>query len=528
MLQRPGPIPPIQPPAGQAHKTAISWNPAYLSETVDKVEALLIERQASVFICDNQLVRPVSRKVLGASIWHAQGEEVEQHTTAWELEPLTPGALAVQVNKFAYFFNDDKASKAVDMPKAVMAGLMSPDLSATKLPMLRGVSSVPYLYADGAISAPGYDAELQIYFDTYDLYFDAWPVEPTFEDCQQSIQYLKWFVREFPFSGPVDRSVALLGFLSAAARISIFTCPMIGFTAPIRGSGKSLLTDMISIAATGAKAPIINYGSNQDEFEKRIDGTLLAGSPLISIDNVEAPLRSSTLNSYLTGADVKIRLFLSQRFRRAVPSIMFFVNGNNLSVADDLDRRMLMSKIDPRVERPELEPHSFNPIQLCRAHRDDIVRCIFTILRGYIVAGNPLGSKYTLGSFEEWSEHVLAPLLWAADGDPEIGNPLDSIETIRSENPTISFELEFKRTWYEHFKDRPVQVSELLLPDFKDRPIFRALKDLTNSRGNEISTQSIGKQLRKIKDRAHEGYRLVQFDKKDSTIRWRVIHEGEK
>ena len=55
----------------------------------------------------------------------------------------------------------------------------------------------------------------------------------------------------FPFVAQVDRSVALSGILTALDRRSMATAPLHAFTAPVAGTGKSLLVDIIAMLATG-------------------------------------------------------------------------------------------------------------------------------------------------------------------------------------------------------------------------------------------------------------------------------------
>jgi hypothetical protein len=47
------------------------------------------------------------------------------------------------------------------------------------------------------------------------------------------------------------------------------TAPLIGFTAPAAGTGKSLLVDVMSVLATGRLMPVLSQGKNEEEFEKR-------------------------------------------------------------------------------------------------------------------------------------------------------------------------------------------------------------------------------------------------------------------
>src|SRR5262249_28594507 len=72
-----------------------------------------------------------------------------------------------------------------------------------------------------------------------------------------------------------DRAVALAGMLTVLDRRSMATAPLIAFTAPAAGTGKSLLVDLMSVLATGRLMPVLSQG-RKEEFEKRLGASLLA------------------------------------------------------------------------------------------------------------------------------------------------------------------------------------------------------------------------------------------------------------
>ena len=92
----------------------------------------------------------------------------------------------------------------------------------------------------------------------------------------------------FPFLNiyaVLRRKIALSAFLTACIRRSLPSAPMHAFTSPVPGSGKSMLVDLASIIATGEIAAVISQGKTDEEFEKRLGACLLAGDPIIAIDN---------------------------------------------------------------------------------------------------------------------------------------------------------------------------------------------------------------------------------------------------
>jgi hypothetical protein len=88
---------------------------------------------------------------------------------------------------------------------------------------------------------------------------------------------------------------------------------------------------------------------------------------------------------------------------------MFFATGNNLRIAGDMTRRVLLCSIDSGEERPELRAFTFNPLQMAKDNRPKYLAAALTILRAYIVAGKPVKLR-PLASFEQWSGgHCYGP-----------------------------------------------------------------------------------------------------------------------
>jgi hypothetical protein len=135
-----------------------------------------------------------------------------------------------------------------------------------------------------------------------------------------------------------DRAVALAGMLTVLDRRSMATAPLIAFTAPAAGTGKSLLVDLMSVLATGRLMPVLSQAKNEEEFEKRLGASLLASDACISIDNCEAPLSGALLCQALTQGELNIRLLGYSRNIRTAMNASIFATGNNLTIVGDLTR----------------------------------------------------------------------------------------------------------------------------------------------------------------------------------------------
>ena len=139
------------------------------------------------------------------------------------------------------------------------------------LPVLTGLLNAPTLRADGSILAgPGYDAATGLLIEPAVGGFQPIPASPTLEDARAALGILLELIAEFPFVSPVDRAVALSGILTAVIRRSLPTAPLHAFDAPVAGSGKSKLVDIITMVASGREAAVIAQGKTEEELEKRL------------------------------------------------------------------------------------------------------------------------------------------------------------------------------------------------------------------------------------------------------------------
>src|SRR5262249_54069195 len=155
--------------------------------------------------------------------------------------------------------------------------------------------------------------------------------DPTKEEAEAALRYLERPIREFPFVTDVDYSVALSAILTAFDRRAMASAPLHAFTAPMAGTGKTLLVDVTCLLTTGQLAPVISQGRSEEELEKRLGAALISGDTLISIDNCDHDLASSFLCQALTQQRLKIRLLGHSRQIEVPVNVAFYATGNNLT-----------------------------------------------------------------------------------------------------------------------------------------------------------------------------------------------------
>jgi hypothetical protein len=343
-----------------------------------------------------------------------------RETEGWQLIPVTPPYLIDIMTRTATFLSYDKRSReweAVDAPDKIAKTYLA-RAGEWKLPVLSGVVCTPFIRDDGSLcQEPGYDPASGLLFKPDGVAFPPIPERPSKKDALAALEKLKYPIRKFPYVTEADRSVALSGMLTPLHRRSLPTAPLHAFDAPVPGSGKSMQVDIASVIATGHLAPVIAQGKDEEELGKRLDSELLAGNAIISIDNCTHALESSALNMMLTQQRVKIRILGKSKTPEVPTNATMYATGNGLTVADDLTRRVLRGTIDAGVERPELREFDFDPVELAKERRPELVAAGLTVMLGYLHSGERVEAE-PMGSFEQWSRWVREPLIWLGCDDP--------------------------------------------------------------------------------------------------------------
>jgi len=201
----------------------------------------------------------------------------------------------------------------------------------------------------------------------------------------------------FDFTAAHDRAAALSGILTAAVRPSLRTAPLHAFSAPRPASGKSLLADCIALIVTGRPATNMSFTPDPDESRKRILTILLGGDQVINLDNIEGALEGDALCSVLTNETYSDRMLGTQRQGTAPTCVTWLATGNNLAVAGDMTRRVVLCALDPKTDRPEERLFSKDLYRWIPENRPALVAAALTALRAYIAAGRPPASVADTG-----------------------------------------------------------------------------------------------------------------------------------
>ncbi|MCJ2055649.1 PriCT-2 domain-containing protein [Methylobacterium sp. J-048] len=481
-------------------------------EAVDRMETLLLGAGVEIYARAGSLVRPVLDTVPAAK---------GRMTTVARMCPFTTVSLAdvtartMRVHRF-----DRRADDWLDInpPHEMTATLLARE-GLWRCPQVAGIITTPTLRPDGSLlTAAGYDPATRLYLaHDPDFVLPALTERPTKEEAHAALQFIDKLLDGFPFVGPIDRAVALSGIFTAIVRGVLPTAPLHAIRAHTPGTGKSFLVDLASTIATGRRCPVIAAGKTEEETEKRLGALLRDAVPVVSIDNVNGELGGDMLCQLTERPLVRVRILGKSEAPELECRSTVFATGNNLVLLGDMTRRALVCSLDAEVDRPELRTFGFDPVFRVLADRGAYVAAALTVIRAYGVAGRPTVCG-PLGSYDEWSEMVRAPLIWLGQADPA-----ESMETAREEDPELSAIRELFGHWRDHLTiadgyttnaitkaacakapTRSFDFSQqgFLLPEFRDLLLRQA------GEGGVVNSRRLGRWLARIKGRVVDGYRI--------------------
>jgi hypothetical protein len=296
---------------------------------------------------------------------------------------------------------------------------------------LAGVIEAPTIRPDGSLLwEPGYDPATGLLF-LPNAEYPAVPERPSLTDARAAVEALLYVVRDFPFETDSDRDAWLAALLTAVARGGI-DGPVPGFliSSNIAGTGKSWLTTLIGIIATGRPPAFDGYSDDDAEMEKRLTAVAIAGDRCVVFDNARngTAIGCSSLDRAITARGAfRGRILGATRMSPDVPwATTVFISGNNLGTRDDGLRRFVTIFLHSEVEHPEeRRDEAFiiyreTGLTLCRfveLNRPRLVSSALTLVRAYIAAGCPK-ADLTPVDFPEWSNLIRQAVHFATGVDP--------------------------------------------------------------------------------------------------------------
>jgi hypothetical protein len=408
-----------------------------------------------------------------------------------------------------------------------------------RLKKLNAVITAPTLRPDGTVlSVPGFDESTGLLFDA-DQPPQTVPDNPSTEQALEALSQVWSVFKEFPFVTAVDRAVHLCAILTAAVRSALPTAPAFAYDAPVQASGKTLLGKCVGAIATGGVPDIWPHTSRDDEeVRKRLFTALRTGAKAVVWDNVVGTFDSPAMASFLTSEQFRDRV-LGKSESSSVPNkALLLMTGNNFTLAGDMARRVLVSRIDPETDRPFARSFKVDPLAVCMAERQSMIAAALTLIRYYLSSGVERPGAGRMASFEEWDDWVRQTVIYVGQvlAPGEFGDVMDQVMENQASDPEQESLGSLLTAWYGLYKGDWVKSSEVSviykshtkydsLSSDDNNPIVVNEKALTDALddlkvGNkELKPKSIGKLLKYRKDRIVGGLKLEYSQVKEA---WRV------
>ena len=164
---------------------------------------------------------------------------------------------------------------------------------------------------------------------------------------------------------------------------------------------------------------------------------------------------------------------------------LWLMTGNNPRLSDEMSRRCIRLRIDPRIDMPWLRGGFKHPLiaEWAQENRSALVHAALILVQAWVAAGKPLHAK-RLGSFEKWSG-VMGGVLEVAGIPGFLGNLNELYEAADSDGQMWR---EFTGAWWEAYHDGAEESHRAESVLRRTRPDARR----TGRRVGTLATDAIG------------------------------------
>lgn len=388
------------------------------------------------------------------------------------------------------------------------------------LPPLAGVVRQPYFReSDGVlITHAGYDKTSQR-FGVFDAREFVIP-EPTPEAARVALTLLEELLTEFHFVADTDKAAALSAIFTAVVRPSLAYAPGFHAKAPVFGSGKTYLCELIGAFAGPAGNAKVSYPTTSEEATKVILSLLLTSPAVIEFDDMDTDwIPHGVIKRVLTAEQITDRILGVSKTATVSTRTLFLGSGNNVGPVRDLLRRVLTIHIDPRCATPATMTYKCAPVDRVRKERGRYVAAVLTIILAWRKAGTPRADVESIVTFGGgWSDYCRYPLMWLGHPDPAMAL-LDQVK----HDPDGEALAGLMSEWYAAFGSVPTTVRKAVeTAERGSTHLLDALHEFPVEGKDGINKSKLGWLLKKNANRIVSG---MEFQKAEADGRtaWRVI-----
>lgn len=254
-------------------------------------------------------------------------------------------------------------------------------------------------------------------------------------------------------------------------------------------------------------------GRDDEETRKRVFTALRSGARAIVWDNVVGTFDSAALAAVLTAATITDRV-LGKSEAATVPNrALFVLTGNNISLAGDLPRRVLVCRIDPHSESPIDREFDFHPVDHVSEHRVEIARSACILIRAQLAHATERAPGRT-ASFEAWDGLVRQTVVWAGRAleAGDFGDPLELLKQTVAADPETEALGAVMRALQVRFGAAEFSASEVIAAIKTNLAVGPSIAEAVGDLGGDRaanSARSLGKVLRYREGRIVHGLKII-------------------
>ncbi|ARO88765.1 hypothetical protein EBAPG3_013855 [Nitrosospira lacus] len=388
------------------------------------------------------------------------------------------------------------------------------------LPPLKGVARQPYFReSDGElITQAGYDKTSQRFgvFDSRQFVIE----EPTVEAARAALALLEELLNEFHFVGAADKAAALSAIFTAVVRPTLAHAPGFHVKAPIFGSGKTYLCELIGAFAGPAGNAKVSYPTTSEEATKVILSLLLTSPAVIEFDDMDTDwIPHGTIKRMLTAEQITDRILGVSKTATVSTRTLFLGSGNNVGPVRDLLRRIVTIHIDPRCSTPATMTYKSFPVERVRKQRGLYVAAVLTIILAWRRAGSPRAPVESIVTFGgAWSDYCRHPLMWLGHCDPATA----LLEQVKHD-PDGDALAGLMTQWHAAFGSTAITVRKVVeVAQRGNSDLLDAIREFPVEERGEVNRSKLGWLLKKHANRIVKGLEF-QKSEADGRTAWRVV-----
>ena len=404
-------------------------------------------------------------------------------------------------------------------PPARHVGILFDAQHFRYLPPLAGVARQPYFReSDGElVKQPGYDNTAHR-FGVFDARHFVLP-EPTVDAARAALALLEDLLTEFHFVAAHDKAAALAALFTAVVRPTLPHAPAFHVRAPVFGSGKTYLCELIgAFSGPGGNAKV-SYPMSSEEATKVMLSLLLTSPACVEFDDMDTDwIPHGTIKRMLTAEAITDRILGVSKTATVSTRTLFLGSGNNVGPIRDLLRRVLTIHLDPRCATPATMTYKGAPVDKVRQRRGAYVATVLTIIQAWRRAGSPRARVDSIVTYSgAWSDYCRYPLMWLGYPDPATA----LLEQVRHD-PDGDALSGLMHEWHAVFGATPTTVRRAVEAANSYPNLFDAMREFPVEERGEINRSKLGWLLKKNANRIVGGFEFQRAEA-DGRTAWRVV-----